>query len=61
MTPYIVAEARGLLTHISHLEFILLLEIWLEILENTFALSNYLQSKSMDVTQASSMIQSTLA
>ena len=39
----------------------MLLEIWLEILENTFALSNYLQSKSMDVTQASNMIQSTLA
>ena len=60
-TPSAVTEAGGLLRYITQLEFILLLEIWSEILESTFALSNYLQAKTMDVTMTSNMVQSTLA
>lgn len=57
--PTTVAEARGLLSYISTFEFILLLEIWEDVLGNTFCLSNYLQSQTMDVLTASNMVKST--
>ncbi|KAJ8048832.1 Zinc finger MYM-type protein 1 [Holothuria leucospilota] len=41
-------------------EFILLLEVWEEILSNTFSLSNYLQNSAVDIALAARMIQSTI-
>ncbi|KAJ8044812.1 Zinc finger MYM-type protein 1 [Holothuria leucospilota] len=57
--PTSVAEANGLMDQISKLEFILLLSIWEDIIGSTFALSNYLQSTSIDITTGSTMIKST--
>ena len=59
--PTSVAEANALLEHISRVEFLLLLEIWEEVLGRTFCLSNYLQESRMDIMKAADMIRSTMS
>ena len=49
-SPSVVTECQGLLSQIGRLDFILMLEIWEDLLDSTFALSEYLQKDIFDVT-----------
>ena len=42
-SPSVVMECEGLLSQIGRLDFILMLDIWEDLLGSTFALSEYLQ------------------
>ena len=54
------SDIKGLLTAISNVEFLVMLEIWLEILTDIRSLSEYLQKKSMDLMTASNSVKSVL-
>ncbi|XP_072047174.1 zinc finger MYM-type protein 1-like [Amphiura filiformis] len=53
------ADINGLLGFISNIEFLLMLEIWMEILTDIKGLSEYLQKESMDLVTASRTVKST--
>ena len=55
-SPSVVSECEGLLSQIGRLKFILIIEIWEDLLSSTFSLSEYLQKDIFDVTQACGMI-----
>ena len=52
------AEANALLGYISTIEFLVMLETWVEILTDIKSASEYLQKESMDLLTASSTIKS---
>lgn len=51
---------KALFTFISNVEFLLMLQIWLEILTEVKSVSEYLQRESIDLVNASDIIKSTL-